>query len=90
MNVISHFLIVFGGRTDKHDYLNDVCVFDTEKLEWYFYFYKRIYPIVHGEIPRPRYNHAATVIHNDYLAVFGGRTKDEKVNNKYFYLLRPK
>jgi hypothetical protein len=35
MNAISHFLIVFGGRTDKHDFLNDVCVFDTEKLEWY-------------------------------------------------------
>ena len=35
MGVISHFLIIFGGRTDKHDYLNDVCVFDTEKVEWY-------------------------------------------------------
>lgn len=37
----------------------------------------RIYPIIHGEIPRPRYNQASTVIHNDYIAVFGGKTKDQ-------------
>jgi hypothetical protein len=31
------------------------------------------------------------VIHNDYLAVFGGKTKDQSQKiNKYFYLLRPK
>ena len=40
-------------------------------------------------MPRPRYNHGATVIHNDYLIVFGGKTNDQKAN-KYFHLLRPK
>ncbi len=31
------------------------------------------------------------MIHNDYLAVFGGKTKDQSQKiNKYFYLLRPK
>ena len=30
-----------------------------------------------GDVPRPRYNHSAcTVIQNEQIIVFGGRTKD--------------
>ena len=33
--------------------------------------------MIKGEVPRPRYNHAAcTVIQNDQIIVFGGRIKD--------------
>jgi hypothetical protein len=48
----------------------------------------RIFPIVNGEVPRPRYNHAATV-HNDFIIMFGGKTNDLQ-KNKYFYILKPK
>lgn len=37
----------------------------------------RFEPMIYGEIPRPRYNHAACVlIQNDQIIIFGGRTKN--------------
>jgi len=45
--------------------------------------------MITGEVPRPRYNHAAcTVIQNDQLIVFGGRTKDHNLIEK-IYILKP-
>lgn len=40
-------------------------------------------------MPQARYNHAAAVVGNEYLAIFGGRLKDQK-RNKHLYLLKPK
>ena len=51
---------------------------------WY-----RIYPIVSGEKPQPRYNHASTVVNNEYIVIFGGKLKEQR-KNKHLYLLKPK
>ena len=49
----------------------------------------RIHPIVDGDIPRPRFNHAATVVQGEYLMIFGGRTK-EQAKSQHIYTLSPK
>jgi hypothetical protein len=35
----------------------------------------RYEPAIKGDIPRPRYYHASTVLPNDSIVIFGGRTK---------------
>lgn len=48
----------------------------------------RFEPIIKGSIPRPRYYHASTVLPNDNLLIFGGRTKEQKeIEN--IYVLKP-
>lgn len=32
MNTVNHSLIIFGGRTDNDVFLNDIVVFDTQKI----------------------------------------------------------
>lgn len=49
-------------------------------------FPRRIHPIVHGAVPRPRSNHAATVSASEEIIMFGGRTTDNS-KNKSFYIL---
>lgn len=39
-------------------------------------------------MPRPRYYHASTVIQNDQLVVFGGRTKNQNTIEN-IYVLKP-
>ena len=44
--------------------------------------------MITGDIPRPRYYHAAaTVLQHDQIVVFGGRTKHHKIEN--LYVLKP-
>jgi hypothetical protein len=45
--------------------------------------------MITGDIPRPRYYHAAaTVTQNDQIIIFGGRTKNyNKIEN--LYILKP-
>lgn len=46
---------------------------------------QRIQPLVRGEPPRPRYNHAST-ISSGIMVVFGGKTATN-AKNQTFYLL---
>ena len=34
MNTVNNFLVIFGGISDDGSYLNDVVVYDTQKIEW--------------------------------------------------------
>ncbi len=34
MNTVNNFLVIFGGRADDDSFLNDVVVYDTQKIEW--------------------------------------------------------
>ena len=48
----------------------------------------RFSPIIRGIVPRARYYHASTVIPNDQIVIFGGRTKEQqKIEN--IYILKP-
>lgn len=44
--------------------------------------------MITGEVPRPRYYHASTVIQNDQLVVFAGRTKMQNAIES-IYILKP-
>jgi N-acetylneuraminic acid mutarotase len=35
MNVLHHYLVVFGGLGDEGVYLNDVFIYNTQDDEWY-------------------------------------------------------
>ncbi len=77
MNNLYQYLIIFGGQGNEGTYLNDVFIYNTVEDEWYFFHICRFEPMITGDIPRPRYYHAAaTVIQNEQLIVFGGRTKN--------------
>lgn len=44
----------------------------------------RFEPVISGDIPRPRYYHAAaTVLQHEQIVVFGGRTKHHIIENLY-------
>ena len=40
MNSLRNLLVIFGGQDDSNTLLNDLVVFNTEELEWYFARYK--------------------------------------------------
>ena len=63
LNAYRQWLVVFGGHR-RRGYLNDTHFFDTEALVWDA-------PIIIGELPPPRGNHA-TAIAAHRLWLFGG------------------
>lgn len=88
MNTLHSYLIVYGGQDNQGAYLNDVFVYHTAHNEWYLIFYNRFSPIIRGIVPRARSYHASTVIPNDQIVIFGGRTKEQKkIEN--IYILKP-
>jgi hypothetical protein len=50
----------------------------------------RFEPMITGDIPRPRYYHAAaTVVQHEEIVVFGGRTETQKQKIEHLYILKP-
>lgn len=78
MNVLGDLLLIFGGQGEGGKLLNDLSVFNSLQNEW-------IQPLVRGDPPRPRYNHAST-ISSGVMVVFGGKTATN-AKNQTFYLL---
>ncbi|KRX06891.1 Immunoglobulin E-set [Pseudocohnilembus persalinus] len=88
--MVNEFLVIFGGRNQKMQTLNDVVVLDLIRNEW-------IYPDLSGDIPKCRINHAACQWEpNDGVIIFGGNLlfdnhkKLDLSNGFLFYLLTPK
>jgi hypothetical protein len=62
-----HRVLIFGGRSERSDYLNDVRVFQVEVYRWF-------HPEISGALPEPREQHAACSAgaENDQLIIHGG------------------
>ena len=75
-------LVLFGGHyfggNGKFVYLNDTHALDLETSTWHNVRAK-------GQVPEPRYHHAATLI-GSRMFVFGGRGSDGTVFKDMFFL----
>ena len=67
-------LILFGGLSQKGDYLNDLYEFDTYSLKW-----TKINAL--GEYPRPRESH--TCIEYDSQLIFFGGSSPARLSDVY-------
>ncbi|KAI6660081.1 Host cell factor 2-like [Oopsacas minuta] len=65
--VIGQKMYVFGGSASSSLLLNDLCVMDTDNLEW------NLVPVA-GALPDPREYCSLTVMGDHYLILFGGNT----------------
>eukprot|EP00828_Plagiopyla_frontata_P037236 TRINITY_DN4897_c0_g1_i1.p1 TRINITY_DN4897_c0_g1~~TRINITY_DN4897_c0_g1_i1.p1 ORF type:complete len:229 (+),score=30.52 TRINITY_DN4897_c0_g1_i1:1069-1755(+) len=68
--IIHHHMIIFGGKSQDQEFLNNVVLLDLEKLCW-------VHPQIEGIAPEPRMFHA-TVAANDHIIIMGGKKQQLK------------
>lgn len=66
--VYKDLLIIFGGKNEENEKLNDVWAFNFTNLSWEQY-QANVPPVDH--IPIPRSGHSSS-IHQHFMVVFGG------------------
>ncbi|KAJ6255183.1 kelch repeat domain [Anaeramoeba flamelloides] len=78
-SVIENQIWIFGGRSEKGNFLNDLYCFDTDTYTWYNI-------EMDGLRPRPRAWHTGNFI-DDQLIIFGGGSFSKTFNDVWVYSL---
>ncbi|CAD8136634.1 unnamed protein product [Paramecium pentaurelia] len=77
-NLIKSKICIFGGRNSKSNRLNDLHLFDFITNTW-------ITPTQYGQMPSPRYFHAADIYNGEQLWILGGNIGLKR--NEHFYIM---
>ncbi|KAJ3443653.1 kelch repeat domain [Anaeramoeba flamelloides] len=79
--IIDTKLIIFGGIGERNQCLNDLYIFNLQKMVW------KKCNIFGYVLPSPRYHHTFTKINDQKLIIFGGKGSNGKALNDMFELV---